>query len=96
MRLISQNRQFDIEYEKCSLLINKHSCEIEAYVSENFQLVMGEYGTLGECMKVMKMLKECYIANLMREYQKSGSDFVREYYNGQKVGVFEFPIRRYV
>lgn len=96
MRLISQNRKFDIEYEKCSLLINEHSCEIEEYVLEDFQLVMREYGALGECMKAMKMLRECYIANLMKKYQKSGSDFVREYYNGKKVGVFEFPIRRYV
>lgn len=96
MRLISQNRQFDIEYEKFSLLINKHSCEIEVCVSNDFKLIMGKYGSLGECIKVMKMLRECYIANLMKEYQKSGSDFVREYYNGQKVGVFEFPIRRYI
>lgn len=96
MRIISQDGRFDLPYETTPFLANKKSCEIEAFVNENFDPVMAIYSTYKKCLKAMEMLRESYGAHLlyqsMSEIQKSVyMSSVTDKQQLNLTGVFIFP-----
>lgn len=92
MRIISQNKQFDIAYEKCSLAGNPRTNEIEAYVTDKFEPVMGKYRNSEQCKKVLEMIQECYNMNLLFEQGIGNArDLCCDYVADQKLGIFEMP-----
>lgn len=92
MRLISQNKQFDIQYEQCNLAGNPKTNEIEAYVTEKFEPVMGRYENAEQCKKVLEMIQECYNMNLLfGQGIGNARDLCCDYVADQKLGIFEMP-----
>ena len=82
MRLVSQNGNVDIPYEKAHIL-----CNMECVMARvgNYEYTLGKYSDKSKALKVMEMLRE--------EYLKYCTARTSEYwfaFNNPKV--FKFPV----
>ena len=75
MRLISWDGRRDVSYEKCHLVINPKTFEIEAITGNtNFEPVMGIYSTEDKALKVMEMLRNAYCGKVIFQNVTIGED----------------------
>lgn len=63
MRIISQDGAIDLPYGIASFAINKKTFEIEAFVNEKFEPVMGMYSSLDKCSQAMSLLQDSYASH---------------------------------
>lgn len=74
MRLISQDRDYDIPYEQCKLLINSGSIHATFIGEPETQMLMAVYSTQEKAQKAMQMLHECYTGMLYMRNADFGKD----------------------
>lgn len=100
MRIVSQDKNIDVNYESCNFRIVGKKGRIEAFLISGSSCVLAEYDTIDRAKQVLKEMRDTYISS---EYLKCGTsgvvrnqalteDVLTRYMEMfEKVSVFEMP-----
>lgn len=96
MRIISQNRIYDLPYDKCFVWLNKNNVMASPIGEPDSDYAMAIYSTPQKAEKAMQLLHEAYIVN--ENFKKIGAELqlqmlgsVEEETRLRYGGVFQFP-----